>query len=626
MLIRKRLFLLFAVVVLATVIAGGVARTNWHRALEDTYYDWWHVLSGVRYKPSHTALVTIDDETLLALKDDPLAFWAPHFGQALDVLKKVNAKVVGFDVLYQVSVDSWLKKLTLPNNEISRNYDAPLLAALAQGNVVEITHLVTRNGKAELLTPPLDQLVLLPHGINDLGVANLYPDDDKYVRHFLPVLDPDPEKPGVSFAMQLALRAAGMDPAQAHWEIGGTKWSRKSAARLIGFAGPPGTIPVVSMSALLRPDALRNPAVRQLRDKVVILAANNAGTTDLHFTPYSHGAHAEQMAGGEIHADIVETILSGRVPRPMSPALEVGYVAALVAAATWFFLRLPVGRGGLLAVVACAAIALPGFITFHYDWIVPVAGPQTGILAAFLLTLSLRLTGEERERVRIRDIFGRYVSEEVVNKLLSDERRPDLAGEELTVTVLFSDIRNFTSISEKLSAHEVVEMLNAYFGRACEPILVEGGTVDKYIGDAVMAVFGSPVQRPDHARRALRAALGIARAAGDFRDWMKQRFPDRGLPEFGVGIGLHSGNAVIGDIGTPKRKEFTAIGDTVNAASRLESLTKDLKCVLVASEATVGAAGEGVRTGKSEQVTVKGKTEPLRVFEVVGFDETHPRD
>jgi len=133
-------------------------------------------------------------------------------------------------------------------------------------------------------------------------------------------------------------------------------------------------------------------------------------------------------------------------------------------------------------------------------------------------------------------------------------------------------------------------------------------------------VFGSPVAHADHARRALRAALGMAAEAAAFRDWMRTRFAERDLPEFGVGIGLHSGEAVIGDIGTPKRKEFTAIGDTVNAASRLEGVTKQLGCVIAASEATVRAAGAGVRTGKMETLKVKGRAEPIRVFEVTAID------
>jgi adenylate cyclase len=145
--------------------------------------------------------------------------------------------------------------------------------------------------------------------------------------------------------------------------------------------------------------------------------------------------------------------------------------------------------------------------------------------------------------------------------------------------------------------------------------------VDKYIGDAVMAVFGSPVAHPDHARRALRAALGMAAAAGEFKSWMASRFPGRQLPQFGIGIGINTGEAVIGDIGTPKRMEFTAIGDTVNAASRLESATKELGYAIAAGESSVTAAGPGVTTGKVQDIVVKGKTAPIRVYEIVALDD-----
>jgi adenylate cyclase len=162
-----------------------------------------------------------------------------------------------------------------------------------------------------------------------------------------------------------------------------------------------------------------------------------------------------------------------------------------------------------------------------------------------------------------------------------------------------------------------VEMLNTYFSRACEPILAEGGTVDKFIGDAVMAVFGAPVPYPDHARRALTAALGLAQQAREFRAWMREHFGDRELPDFAIGIGLHTGEAIVGNIGSTKRLEFTAIGDTVNAASRLESLTKELGWTIVASRSTIEAA-PGVVTGRQETRAVNGRKEPLQVFEVLG--------
>ena len=608
-----------AVVVLSAAVAFGLARTNWLRSIENIYYDYWHVFSGVRWTPQHAGFVSMDDETLAALKDDPLAFWAPHFGLAMDTLHKLGVRAVGLDFIYQVSAENWLRKLDLPDSEISRNYDAPLRAALAQGNKILITQLVElKNGELELLLPPEDHLLLLPGGIKDLGIANLHPDDDKHVRRFYPVLVADPTFPGVGFGTQLALRGAGLDPLRNEWTIAGTTLAREVKSRPIGYSGPPGTIPTLSMNALLQPDALSRPEVQALKDKVVIVAANNAGTSDRHFTPYSRGAHADQMAGGEIHANIVETILSGRYPRFLSETLELAWVVALLLVGAHFFMKLHAGWGVALLAGLAALIPLPAYALFQSDWVLPVAEPQLALALAYLMSLGLRLTGEERERSRIRQIFGRYVADEVVDKLLAEGRPPDLGGEVLNVTVLFSDIRGFTTLSEKLSAHEVVEMLNAYFTVACEPILVQGGTVDKYIGDAVMAVFGSPVQYPDHARRALLAAIGMAKEAESFKRWMRERFPERGLNEFGIGVGLHTGEAVIGDIGTPKRKEFTAIGDTVNAASRLEGVTKDLQCVIAASEATIKAAGDGVLTGKSERLLVKGRAEPILVFEVLG--------
>jgi adenylate cyclase len=292
----------------------------------------------------------------------------------------------------------------------------------------------------------------------------------------------------------------------------------------------------------------------------------------------------------------------------------------MIVVATAFYLRLHPAGGLAAALILAVLCMVPAWFLFLEDWLLPVGAVQTALGIGFLTTLGLRLTGEERERARLKKMFGRYVSDDVV-AVLTEGERPDLAGESVNVTVLFSDIRNFTTISEKLNAHEVVEMLNAYFSATTEPILREGGMVNKFIGDAVMAIFGSPVRHPDHARRALVAALAMVKEAEDFKQWMRDRFPDRGLPEFGIGIGLHSGEAVIGDIGTPRRKEFTAIGDTVNAASRLEGVTKEMGCVIVASEATLRAAGPGVRTGKFEQVRVKGKSEPLAVYEIVGLDE-----
>ena len=620
---RLRSFWRFVLVV-AVAFGGSEAMTRlgWMDSLENVYYDYWHQYAGKRRNAAYVAVVAVDEQTLEEYKDDPLAFWQPHFARAMETLTRAGVKVIGLDYLYQVSAEDWLRKLDLPGTDTSRSYDSPFRAQLAAGNKILITQLIELpNGEGRLLLPPRDHLYLLPQGTNDLGIANLNPDEDNSVRRFLPVFDPDPGKPAMGFATQLALRAAGLDPALTEWDIAGVKLPREARPRLIGYVGPPGAIPTVSMSKLLKADALSDPEVRQLNGRVVIIAANDRGTQDRHPSPYSRaifGKQGEQMIGGEIHANIVETVLSGHYPRRLPLAAESIYVLALVIIAAWLYLRLH-PASGLAAALALGLLCLvPGWFMFLDDWLLPVGRTQLALGIGFLTTLGLRLTGEERERARLKKMFGRYVSDDVV-KVLTEGERPDLAGESVHVSVLFSDIRNFTTISEKLDAHEVVEMLNAYFSRTTEPILVEGGMVNKFIGDAVMAIFGSPVRHPDHARRALRAALQMAKEAEDFKQWMRERFPGRGLPEFGIGIGVHSGDAVIGDIGSVKRTEFTAIGDTVNAASRLEGITKEMQCVLVASKATVDDAGEGVITGKQETVKVKGKDEPIEVFEILGL-------
>jgi adenylate cyclase len=242
---------------------------------------------------------------------------------------------------------------------------------------------------------------------------------------------------------------------------------------------------------------------------------------------------------------------------------------------------------------------------------------QLGLVVVLAGLTLLRLTREERERARIGAVFGRYVSGQVMEALMASPELPELGGQATRVTVLFSDIRNFTTMSERLSAKEVVEMLNTYFERACAALLKEGATIDKFIGDAIMAEFGAPLPRPDDALRAVRAGVALRQVALDFRIWMAGRFAGRELPEFDIGIGIHTGEAVVGNVGSSARMEYTAIGDTVNLASRLEGMTKITGCSILASADTVREAGTAVHTGARHVLTVKGRSQPVETFEIL---------
>jgi adenylate cyclase len=296
-------------------------------------------------------------------------------------------------------------------------------------------------------------------------------------------------------------------------------------------------------------------------------------------------------------------------------------VCLLLIALTLYLYRNLSPWSGLGVLAAASALTLLiAWALFQWFRLFPAAHLQLGLLAAYTLSYGGRLTREEREKRFIRSVFRRYVADHVVDTLLASGRMPDLGGEKTTLTVLFSDIRNFTTISEKLDAHEVVEFLNRYFERICTIILEQGGTIDKYIGDAVMVQFGAPVPHPDHAARALRAALAMRNAAAEFTSWMSERFADRNLPAFNIGIGMHTGEAIVGNVGSSIRMEYTVIGDTVNLASRLESASKTLGCVIVASSETLKAAGIAVRTGLHDVIQVKGRETSVEIFEVIGLE------
>ena len=616
--LRTRKFWYGALLVVSVWGAVTLAsQAGWLTMPEAFYYDIWHQLAGRRYQPSHTVIVALDDQTRLEHQDEPLVFWSPHIARGLAVLQKVGARVVGLDYLFSASAESWLKRLGLPDQQQSRKFDLPFREQLASGKVVLAGNLVVdEQGKRKVLLPLADYWLSLPGKLDDVALVNFYNDADGVIRQFVPTLGDDEGEAWVTFATRLAERAGAADPV-----------GKAQPFLHINFAGPPGTIPRLSFRRLLAPEAESDPAIKNLKDKVVIFGVELSGQQDIALTPYARGfwsRGAHMMTGAELHANIVETLLSGQFLRPAPTFLCLLYLLGIFTLATMIFFRLTPLWGLAAALTLGLAGEALAYLLFRVHWLLPVASLQLWVSLTYLGALGVRLTGEERERARLRQLFGRYVADEVVEKLLASGQRPDLGGEAFQVTVLFADIRNFTTMSEHLSPHEVVDMLNTYFTRVCAPILKQGGMVDKFIGDAVMAVFGAPAPHPDHARRAIKSALAMAGKAAEFQSWMAQRFAGRGLPAFAIGIGLHTGEAVVGNIGSPQRLEFTSIGDTVNTASRLEGLSKELGWTIVASSNTLKAAGPGVLTGGREKLKVKGRQESVEVFELLGLEAEKP--
>jgi len=608
-------------VLMVCAVTEVATRSGWLDPLEHTYYDFWHQLAGKRFDAKHVAIVAVDDQTLLNHRDEPIAFWGPHFAKAIAVLRRVGVRIIGIDFLFLVSSESWLKGLEAPESDMSRTYDIPMRFQLNAGNVILTANVVENDlGETEILLPVTDYLFALPGGRSDVGLANFYTDDDTVVRRFVPRLFEADRLPNLSFAALLAQRTSDTDSPYVSQTLGTHNEPNASLPRPIGFVGPPGTIPRLSFGKLLAPEAHLDPQIKNLKNKVVIIGAEHAGNNDIHLTPYDQhflNRASSMMSGAEVHANIVETLLTGRLPRPVSDRLRIMSLAGTVIIGIFLFFRLGPVQGLVCFFIMGLACSGAAYLFFLHNKILPVGNVHIGLGLSYIGSLGLRLTREERARSQLQRAVGPYVSEAVVGKLISSGKLPDLGGETLKVTVLFSDIRNFTAIAETLSPHEVVEMLNHYYRRVCEPILEQGGMVDKFIGDAVMAIFGAPISHPDQARRGLIAALDMVQIAQTFQDWLCQRFPDKHLPAFRVGIGVHTGEAVVGNIGFAKRMAYTAIGDTVNIASRLEGLSKQFGWSIVASQETLMAAGPDFAVGRMKKVQLSGRTGEIEVVEVL---------
>jgi adenylate cyclase len=390
--------------------------------------------------------------------------------------------------------------------------------------------------------------------------------------------------------------------------------------RWIDFSGPAGTYPWVSFSqAYYNSETGKKggpPLPANLfRGKIVVVGATATNLQDIHPTSTDNS-----MPGPEIQASAIDTVLDGfplsSVPGWINVALIVLFGVGVPLAAVWVrplvSIAIAVGLGILFAVVAQ--------LLFNAGWIVSFVYPLAALILSGVGSLAVQLVTEAFERIRTVDLFARFVPEDVVDEVLKSADGLRLGGVQREGTIMFTDLRGFTSFSESLTPSQVIDVLNHYLSEMCDAILDNGGTLVAYMGDGIFAVFGAPLEQPDHADRALRTAREMLETRlPRFNEWIRSE----GLGDgFRMGIGLNSGRVMSGHVGSERRVEYAAVGDTTNTASRIEGLTKGTPHQLLLSDSTREALVEPANDLVFvDEVDIRGRVAKMKLW---GLDETQP--
>lgn len=526
-------------------------------------------------------IISIDEDSF-----DELALAWPWpralYGRLLGILSEGQVSAVGLDLLFSE-----------PSSRGAADDQALAEAVARAGNVVLPAALtVVKEGlfTKEALNAPLP---LIREHAAGYGIVNLVPDPDAFVRSApLTSLHQGVEVP--SFALQLYRLGvqAGIPAAPLP--------DRQTV--LINYRGGPRTFPTVPLYRVITGEV----SPEEFRGKIVLIGATSPTLHDLYPTPF---APHNNMPGIEIQANVLETLFQG-ISQTRMPRLGV---ILLVLGAGVFAVGVTSRGRPLGALAGVMGVGLTyggvGFAAFAWShvWLDQVAVPLA-LTLGYTTTAVENLVRERREK----RLLSRFFSPSVLREVVRRKAKVAQSSGRRQITVLFSDIRGFTSISEKLPPEEVAELLREYLTSMTEAVFKHGGTVDKFIGDAIMALYNAPFDQPDHAAQAVRTALQFQELITTLSDRWEARC---GTP-LKNGVGINTGEAVVGTLGSAQRLEYTAIGDTVNLASRLEGLTKDFQTPVIVSEFTYQAIKDVFECHPLGAVPLKGKGIPVNVYAV----------
>ncbi|MDF2994920.1 MAG: hypothetical protein K0R27_557 [Xanthobacteraceae bacterium] len=647
---------------LLAALALIVWQPRFYSIIRNNLFDLYQQVRPRAWSPDlPVRIVDIDDASLAALGQWP---WPrTRIAEMITRLTENGAAAIAFDVMFaeadRTSPDALAAQLPagptrdtvaqalqgLPDNdsqlaEVVRSSpvvlgmvltpnqrDAPPAVPMKFGIAAAGDNPLLFAPKLEGAVLPLPQLVEAASG---LGALNWLPDGDQIVRHvpvflrfrdqLVPSLGAEALRvaQGASTYVVRSSNASGDEAFGTHTgilavRIGAIETPTDASGEVRLRVGPTEPGRFISVARLLAGAIPRE----EIEGRIILVGSSAAGLLDLRATPLNAA-----VPGVEIQAQFIEHLVSGaRLARPDWAIGAELVLAALLGIAMAVTLPFAGALGGAIAggLVVGALFFASWWAFGNLDLLLDPLGPVIAASAVYVGGTILLYSAEQRQKRWVRDAFGRFVSPAVIEQLASDPARLVLGGETRTLTVMFTDVRSFTSISERMDAQELTRFMNRYLTPMTDVVLAQGGTLDKYIGDAIMAFWNAPLDDPAHGAHAARAALAMLDELVQFNRTLREEAAEKGEAPIEVrnGIGLATGDCCVGNLGSSKRFDYSALGDTVNLASRLEGATKFYGVAVLATQTTRDLA-DGLAWLEVDLTRVKGRTQPQRLFTLAG--------
>ncbi len=605
---NKKFFKFTGLALTLITILSLVIQQGWflgiQRNLQNYFYDFNQASSEI-------VIVAIDEESLKEDQLGSLDQWPrENYVRAIQILNENKAAAIGIDI-------------TFPNRSKINEADDQIFAETVENaeNLVLATHYRVKNG-AKIIEWPNESL---KNANPTYGWINIRLDNDGFVRQ-IPVFSDSEQGEIDAFSVALSRIYLHDQPGDYEVEKGRFNYSQNQQIPVVTEnAGINGDVHLMYVNYFAKPkqftyisfsDLLAGNLVDQhgqlidFRDKIVLIGPTAVDLQDQYLSPVSSGI---MMSGVEIHANAIQTIIENKFLEDQSAwslwAVLLGFIVMNLALFSFMRLRFAIPLG----LVELASVIFIGILGYEYGILFNVAYPLLAIALSFTGTYSLRFILEQKKRKFIEGAFGHYVNKTVVKQIQANPDMLTLGGEKRDLTVFFSDIAGFTSISEHLKPEQLVHLLNDYLGEMTQIILESEGTLDKYEGDAIMAFWNAPLPQENHALHACLTALKNQKKLAELR----AKWSDKGLPEMHVRIGINTGEAVVGNMGSANRFDYTAMGDNVNLASRLESINKQYGTYLMISEHTYDAIKDELFCRELDKIRVKGKKEPVGIYELL---------